>query len=234
VLLLAIALGLVLTSCTSSENSQIDVLAASSLTGHLDAFADSMATSSSASASLSFAGSPTLLSQALAGAPANIVIFAGAVDDELAIAFPLMERHAFVGNAITLAVPPGNPAGVAGLADLSDESLDIAACAERVPCGALLSQLDAPIAADTLEPNVRSVLTKVQLGEVDVGLVYQTDIAAADGTVEEVPIPASATTTYWAVNLAPGDPTIDAWFEALLTAGLDHLIAAGFQNESGR
>jgi len=232
-ILLVLLTVLTVTSCAPSEEKQVNVLAASSLTGHLDAFADSVADSTS-SASLSFAGSPTLLTQALAGAPADIVIFAGAVEDELTEAFPLLDSQPFVHNAITLAVPVGNPAGVTGIADLNEENLDIAACAERVPCGALLAQLDAPIAADTLEPNVRAVLTKVQLGEVDVGLVYRTDVVAAADSVEEVSISTAATTEYWAVNLQPGDPTVDAWFEALLTVGHDHLTSNGFQARSAR
>ena len=40
----------------------------------------------------------------------------------------------------------------------------------------------------TLEPDVKSVLTKVQLGEVDAGMVYVTDVKAAGAKVKGVEI----------------------------------------------
>ena len=50
----------------------------------------------------------------------------------------------------------------------------------------------------TEEVDVKSVLTKVTLGEVDAGVVYVTDVQAAGDKVKGVEIPAdvNATTTY--------------------------------------
>ena len=49
----------------------------------------------------------------------------------------------------------------------------------------------------TLQPDVKSVLTQVELGNVDAGVVYVTDVKAAGPKVKGVTIPASenATTT---------------------------------------
>ena len=44
-------------------------------------------------------------------------------------------------------------------------------------------------APDTYEEDVRAVLTKVQLGEVDAALVYVTDVAAAGDDVEGIDFP---------------------------------------------
>ena len=47
-------------------------------------------------------------------------------------------------------------------------------------------------APDTLESDVRAVLTKVALGEVDAALVYRTDVLAAGDAVEGLEVPAAA------------------------------------------
>ena len=50
----------------------------------------------------------------------------------------------------------------------------------------------------TEEADVKSVLSKVTLGEVDAGLVYVSDVKAAGDKVRGIPIPAdvNAVTTY--------------------------------------
>ncbi|BDZ65555.1 molybdate ABC transporter substrate-binding protein [Agromyces mangrovi Wang et al. 2018] len=154
---------------------------------------------------LSFGGSATLASQILEGAPADV--FAAAdeatmrrVVDADATA---TEPEVFATNALALAVPAGNPGGVTGLADLADDDLAIALCAPEVPCGAAtVTVLDAAgivAAPDTLEQDVKAVLTRLVLGEADAGLVYRTDVVAAGDAVEQV----EAAGTDAAVNAYP-------------------------------
>jgi molybdate transport system substrate-binding protein len=98
---------------------------------------------------------------------------------------------------MALVVPAGNPAGIDDLTDL--EEADYVVCAETAPCGSLAARLlaDAGVerAPRSLEVDVKAVLTKVSLGEADAGLVYVTDVLAAGGDVEEVPLPEAATGT---------------------------------------
>jgi len=47
-------------------------------------------------------------------------------------------------------------------------------------------------APDTLEQDVKAVLTKVMLGEADAGLVYRTDVLSAGGSVEGLDYPEAA------------------------------------------
>ena len=59
-------------------------------------------------------------------------------------------------------------------------------------------------APDTLEQDVKAVLTKVMLNEVDAGLVYRTDVMSAGGVVEGIDFPeaAQAVNEYPIVTLA--------------------------------
>jgi molybdate transport system substrate-binding protein len=72
-----------------------------------------------------------------------------------------------------------------------------------VPCGAATQQVERSAGLDiepvSEEQAVTDVLTKVQSGEADAGLVYVTDVQAAGDRVEGVPFPESSA----AVNTYP-------------------------------
>jgi molybdate transport system substrate-binding protein len=101
-----------------------------------------------------------------------------------------------------VAVPPRNPAKVTSVNDLAKSSVKTAVCQPQVPCGVVAAEVfkNAKITVKpvTLQPDVKSVLTQVELGNVDAGVVYVTDVQAAGSKVKGVTIPAdvNATTTY--------------------------------------
>ena len=80
---------------------------------------------------------------------------------------------------------PGDPLGIAGLADLARDDLKVVLGAPEIPVGAYaLRALDAQgivVEPVSLEETVKAVVTKVELGEADAGIVYATDVAAAAG-----------------------------------------------------
>lgn len=132
---------------------------------------------------LNLAGSSTLREQVLSGAPADV--FASAnheIMDELAEAGMVSERTVFATNRLVLAVAPGNPAGVDGLGALADPDVFVGVCAPQVPCGSLAREVLAVASVtpsvDTEEPDVASLATKLEEGELDAGLVYVTDAVA--------------------------------------------------------
>lgn len=138
-------------------------------------------------------GSSTLAEQIVQGAPAQV--FAAANDSTMqrvVDAGLAGDPQIFASNTLQIVVPQGNPAGVAGLGDLARDELVIALCAAEVPCGAVaaatLEAAGVTPTPDTFEQDVRAVLTKVVLGEVDAGLVYTTDVIAAGARVEGVDI----------------------------------------------
>ena len=81
---------------------------------------------------------------------------------------------------------------------------------------------------------MKSVLAKVELGEVDAGVVYVTDVRAAGDKVKGIAIPASvnASTTYpiaaltTSKNLTAAQAFVDY---VLSAAGTSVLLADGFE-----
>jgi molybdate transport system substrate-binding protein len=219
----------------------VTVLAASSLTEAFGELGDELeAQHPGTRVRFSFAASSELATQITSGAPADVfasaspstmdqVVHAGDADGDPTV---------FVRNRLEIAVPAGNPAGVAGLADLADESLTIALCAPEVPCGAAAeSAFEASgitPAPDTLEPDVKATLAKVSLGEVDAALVYRTDVIAAGDDVEGIDFPesADAVNDYPVVTLAeaPNAEGAKAFVDLVLSdEGRSVLEAAGFE-----
>lgn len=217
VLALAVAAILSLAGCGSSDTgastettTTTTESAAPKVTGDITVFAAASLTESftqigkdfeeanpEAKVTFNFAGSSTLATQINQGAPADVFASAAPknmtdVTDTSAITD---KPVTFVTNTLEIAVPAGNPGKITGLADFAKPDLKIALCAEQVPCGAAAKKVfDAAgitAAPDTLEQDVKAVLTKVSLGEVDAALVYKTDVKAAGDKVEGIEFPES-------------------------------------------
>jgi molybdate transport system substrate-binding protein len=137
-----------------------------------------------------------------------------------------------------IAVPPANPGKVIGVSSLASPSVTSALCQPQVPCGTTAAKVftNATITVKpvTLEPDVKAVLSKVQLGEVDAGVVYVTDVLAAGDKVRGVQIPANvnASTSYpiAALTRSANAATASAFADYVLSPdGASVLAAAGFQ-----
>jgi molybdate transport system substrate-binding protein len=241
-----VLLGAAVAACAPSPGASGDdapdrlvVLAAASLTDVLPPVVAAFeADHPGMRVTVSLAGSSELVAQVLSGAPADVVVTAS----EAAMA-PALEAGAVVDvtplarNAPVVVVPAGNPGGVTSVADLADPGLLVALCAPQVPCGAAaaayLTANGVTPAPDTLDGDVRAVLTRVRLGEVDAGVVYRTDALAAGDAVEEVPAPevADAATRYLVgvVARATDRPAADAFLRHLLSPAVQEVLAdAGF------
>lgn len=215
----------------------ITVLAAASLAGSFASLGEQFERlHPGTSVTFSFAGSSALAAQISDGAPADVYASASAATmHQVVAAGDASEPTAFATNAMQLAVPPANPGAVDSLADLAD--VTVALCQPQVPCGAtaarVLDQARVTVTPVTLEPDVKSVLSKVILGEVDAGIVYVTDVRAAGDDVRGVEIPSdvNATTEYRIATLtASPNPVASAAFAdyVLSPAGRSVLTAAGF------
>ncbi len=143
---------------------------------------------------ISAAASSSLREQILEGAPADVFASAdlGNMEQVVEAGMTIADPVVFVRNSVEIAVPAGNPGGVTGLADFSDPDLLIGLCAPQVPCGifgrAVLEKASIDASIDTAEPNVLFLVTKIEAGELDAGLVYTTDVASSD-LVEGIEVP---------------------------------------------
>lgn len=221
-------------------SGDIVVFAAASLTEAFTELGEAFeAEHPGATVTFSFAGSSSLAQQILSGAPADVFASAApaqmarVTDGDLTVGDPVV----FATNRLQIAVPAGNPAGVTGLEDFTDEDLTIALCADEVPCGAasvrVFEAAGLTPAPDTYEEDVRAALTRVRLDEVDAALVYRTDVLGAGAEVEGIDFPESegAVNDYpiAALGEAPHPEGGRAFVDYVLSeAGHEVLADAGF------
>lgn len=188
----------------------------------------------------SFAASSTLAAQVAEGAPGDVLATADMrtmriVQEAGAVAG---EPVVFAQNTLVIAVPAGNPAGVSSLADLAHPEVLVALCSRRVPCGAAaqaaLRAAGLSVTPVTWERDVKAVLTKVMLGEVDAGLVYATDAQAAGDRVRSFAFPeAGAAVNVYPIAIlrdAPSPRAARAFVDLVLSdTGRRVLTDAGFE-----
>jgi molybdate transport system substrate-binding protein len=155
-----------------------------------------------------FGGSQTLRTQIEQGAQADVFASANQKEMEVLVGDQLIgpgEPRDFIENQMVIAIPANNPAQLTSLADLARPGLKVVLAAPEVPAGAyslqILDHLEITVSSSykeqvlanvvSYENDVRQVLTKVQLGEADAGIVYSSDLVAAQG-LQNIQIPAES------------------------------------------
>ncbi len=253
------ALALVLPSCGGTDGGASDhpgsnpsaatpealsgaltVFAAASLTDVFTGLGDQFnAAHADVEVTFNFGPSSGLAEQINQGAPADV--FASANATQMTVVTDAGNGAAkptvFAENVLEIAVPPGNPAGITGIADFADADLTLAICAPEVPCGAAAATVFEAAgitpSVDSLEEDVRAALTKVELGEVDAALVYVTDVVAAGEAVEGLEFPETevAVNSYpiAVMSAAPNPDAAAAFVDFILSdVGRTALEEAGF------
>jgi len=178
-------------------SGELTVFAAASLT---DAFEDIgerfTAANPDVEVAFNFGSSSTLATQIVeGGAPADVFASASQTTMDVVNDAELLagERADFTGNVLEIAVEAGNPLDIQGLEDLARPEVILVLAAEEVAAGqyareALAAQ-EIEVNPSSLEVDVRAVLSRVELGEADAGVVYASDVATAGDQIEGVEIP---------------------------------------------
>lgn len=186
-----------------------------------------------------FGGSQALVTQLSEGAEADVFASANNTQMTAAQEKDLIggEPVTFVKNQLVIVTPPDNPAGIDSPDDLGASGLRLVLAQSDVPVGRYAREAVCDMAQDTAvfgddfvgrvagnvvseEEDVRDVLTKVELGEADAGIVYVSDAFISGDQVNQVEIPAdfNILATYPIATTTDGDEALgDAFIAYVLS-----------------
>jgi len=189
---LLLTAGAVASASPGGATAQIRVLAAASLTNVFPKI--------DGTEKYSFAGSDALAAQIRLGAPADVFASANTSLPNALFAAGLVEKPTvFTTNKLVLVVPTSNPAAIKTVFDLRQNGIKLVVGTPTVPIGSYTRTILRNLALSSVlsnvvsqETDVRSILTKVSLGEADAGFVYMTDAKTVPGKVTVIRLPAWA------------------------------------------
>lgn len=178
------------------REASLTVFAAASLRdAFTDLASDYEARFPGARVTLNFAASSELAAQINEGAPADVFASADTTNMEKLEAGTEATPVVFASNSLQIIVQPGNPRGIATLADLAKPGLIYVTATPEVPIGkyaqTVLDKAGVTVSPRSFEASVKGIVNKVILGEADAGIVYATDVLAAGTKATGVEIPAA-------------------------------------------
>jgi len=187
----------------SAESVTLNVFAAASLTEALNEIAALYKTAApEVTLSFNFHSSGALQTQIENGAEADLFLSAGQRQmNALAGAFiDDTTRKDLLINSVVLIVPKGSNKGISSFADCLTAKVSLMALGNSdVPVGQYSQEIFEFLngwgiisAKASLGSNVKEVLTQVETGSVDCGVVYSTDAATSNGVTVAADAPAGS------------------------------------------
>ncbi len=193
----------------AQEPKELTVFTAASLTGAFGEIGRMYENETGIKVVFNFDGSQALRTQIENGAYADVFASANNKQMNALKNIGLMNNSSislFANNKLALIVPKENPAGIANLSDLAKPGLKMVIGTKDVPVGDYALQIINKLGNDSAygpdykkqvlaniisqETNVNYVVTKIALGEADVGFAYVSDITEVlSSKVEKVEIP---------------------------------------------
>jgi molybdate transport system substrate-binding protein len=176
-------------------SGSITVLAASSLTSAFNTAEHGLELDHPGfTATYSFAGSQTLVTQVINGAPADVIATANTTTMAQLVAKGLVDTPVkFCQNKLEIIVAPGNPKSIKTLADLANPGVAVVLGDPSVPVGSyakdVLTKAGVKLTPKSLQLDDAEVVQQVESGNADAALVFVTDVISAGDKVTGVPIP---------------------------------------------
>ena len=167
--------------------------------------------------SFSYGSSATLAAQIVNGSPADVFVSASektmnTVSDsgrtENTTLFARNSGEIMVNNSSRFA---DNVTSLANLSKSSNPGIKVGLCVATAPCGALAdsilqkSGITRRALTDTESPSVEDLVSKIEMGELDAGIVYHSDCVYAKKNKRaicvSIPADANATNSYYVAAL---------------------------------
>ena len=183
------------TACNKPDNNSMQIYAASSLTDVLNQLIDEYNNVSQSAVTISYAGSSTLRKQIEFGATPDIFISADEIQFKKIQESDMLSKSPYKLAENKLAMITNNP-NIKTLEDVIKDDISIVVGMNEVPIGSYTNQLLDNINDEGIyhgdysdlfntnivskERNVKMVMSKVVLKEIDVAVVYETDYTSID------------------------------------------------------
>lgn len=180
----------------AEENETLTVFAAASLHGAFEEIGGIYENETGMSVAYNFDGSQALATQIKNGAYADVLATANQKQMNSVMDAGLIDNESvtiFAKNKLSLIIPVDNPAQIKNLTDLAKPGVKIVIGARDVPVGDYARRIIEKLGNDSAygenytsnvlanviseETNVNYVVTKVALGEADVGFAYISDVS---------------------------------------------------------
>lgn len=227
---------------TAAQAKTLNVFAAASLTDAFTEIGKNFETANpGVTVTFNFSGSQALQTQIEQGAPVDVFASASKTNMDALVTGNFIATDApktFLNNKLVVILPADNKAGLATLEDLAKPGIKLVLAAEAVPVGKYALQVldlmdkkfgngyKSKVLANVVsnEDNVRQVVSKVQLGEADAGIVYTSDaVAAPELKTIEIPADLNVIAKYPIAPLAKSENA------DLAKAFIDYVLSADGQ-----
>lgn len=194
---------------SADEPEELVVFTAASLTGAFSEIAEMYEDETGIKVVSNFDGSQALRTQIEHGAYADVFASANNKQMNALKGLGLMNNSSvsiFTRNKLSLIIPKDNPAGISNLRDIAKPGVKIVIGTKDVPVGDYALQIIDKLGDDpawgpeykekvlaniiSQETNVNYVVTKIALGEADVGFAYVSDVTLElSSRVSQIEIP---------------------------------------------